>query len=886
MMDRLRGWLKPVRALFGQAGFERDLDEEIGFHLDMETRRLVREEGLSESAARRRAERLFGRVERSREGARDVRWTRPLEELAGDARVGVRRLGQDPGFAVVAVVTLALGIGGTAAVFSVVDRVLLAPLPYDEADRIVTLWERLDDGGPNAVSEPNFEDWRVRNGSFEVMALHGNPAFGGPATVLGAETAVRARPTAVFGGFLEVLRVAPVLGRAFTEEDRVEGAPGVVLVSHSFWRSHLASDPAVLGRPLRFWGDTYEVAGVMPEGFHYPGDTDLWLPAERFNRGTGALNRMAHNWAAVGRLRESVTVGEANAELQRIGATLRAEHGEGSGARGAVATRLQEALVGDLRTPLLVLLAASALVLLIACSNLAGTLLGRGMARGRELAVRTALGATRPRLVRQLITENLVLSLLGAAAGLGLALVLGRLLLTFAPPSMEAVSVALDVRVLGFALGLTLLTTLMVGLVPALRASNAEPGEALRAAARGTTGGRSRLWSTLVGGEVALAIVLLAGSGLLVKSFAELLSVHPGFDPGRVLTVDVALPGSKYDTDARKAGYYAALLDDLATVPGVETAGVIQHVPFGGVDWTGSFEIESRGMSDDFDLYGHYRVASAGYVEAMGIPVLRGRSFTRADGAGTTAVAMVNQALADRAWPGEDPIGKRIRDLANEPMAYREGWITVVGVVGNVRHGGLMTDPPPEIYVNVLQRPDRASTAVITLRTSVPPPSLVSPVRARVRALDPDVPVELAPMSARVMDSLASRRFAVLVLGVFAAIALILATVGIYGVVGHTVARRRREIGIRLALGASPRRVRAMVQQSAMRMVVAGAVVGIMVALLATRLISSLLYGVAPHDPVVYSAVTAVLVAAGWLASYAPARRTTRIDPMLSMRGE
>jgi putative ABC transport system permease protein len=885
MIDGIRGWLKQLRALLHRGEVERELDEEIRFHLEMETSRLMREERLAEAEARRRAVRLFGRVERSTEGVRDARWTRPVEELARDVRLSLRRLWGDPGFAAVAVLTLALGIGGTAAVFSVMSGVLLAPLPYDGADRIVTLAERLEEGGTFPISEPNFEDWRGRSRSFEVLALHGNPASGGPATVLGAETAVRARPTPVFDDFLSVFRVGPALGRDFVAEERQQGGPGAVLVSHSFWRAHLGSDPGVLGRPLSFWGSTREIVGVMPEGFHYPADTDLWLPAEQLSR-EAATNRRAHNWMAVGRLRPGVGVAAANEEMAAIDAALREEHGEGVGARGAMVTGLRDAMVGDLRTPLMLLLAASALVLLIACSNLAGTLLGRGVARGREVAVRSALGATRGRIARQLVTESLTLAAVGAVAGLALALVLVRALIPFGPASLDPSAIALDGRVLAFALAVTAVTTLLVGLVPALRTSAVEAGEAIRSGTRGNTGSRSRLWRSLVGVEVALAIVLLAGSGLLLRSFADVLRIDPGFAADPVLTVEVALPLTKYDTYDRMAGYYAALLEDLATLPGVDAVGLIQHLPFGGVDWSGSFELEGRGSSEEAGLYGHYRVASAGYFEAMGIPVLEGRAFDRADRDGTLPVAVVNQALARRAWPGESPVGKRVRDLANEPGAYRQEWLTIVGVVGDVRHGGLLADPSPEIYVNVLQRPDRANAAVVTLRAAVPPGDLAGPVRARIRALDPDVPAELVPMSDRIRATMATRRFTVLVLGLFAGVALVLAAVGIYGVVSYTVARRTREIGIRLALGATPRRVSAMVQGDVVPVVVAGLVAGLVTAVLATRLIAGLLHDVGSADLAVLGAVTALLAVVAWLASWIPAWRTSKVDPMATMRGE
>jgi putative ABC transport system permease protein len=800
-----------------------------------------------------------------------------------DLRFALRQLRRSPGFSAAAIFTLALGIGGVAAVFSVVHGVLLRPLPYDGADRIVTLWESLQDGRRSAISEPNFADWREYSRSFEVIALHGNPDFGGPATILGAETAVRARATPVWDGFFSVFRISPAIGRRFATDERQQGAPGVVKISDSFWRTHLAADPNVLGRTLEFWGEMYEVVGVLPEGFHYPADTDLWFPAERFGSNS---YRTAHNWSAVGRLRDGVSVDAANAEMRMIGAMLRAQHGEEADARGAVATQLQDAMVGDLRTPLLILLGASLLVLLIACSNLAGTLLGRGFARKREIAVRTALGAGRTRIVRQMLTESLVLSVLGALAGLALALLLGRALVSLGPESIDPGAVALDGRVLAFVFAATLATTFLVGLLPALRTSRTEPGQSIRSGARGSTGARTRFWGALIVAEVAVALALLIGSALLIRSFSEVLRIDPGFDAERVLTIDIAPPESRYAGDDEKAAYYEALLDELRTLPGVKAAGLVQHLPFGGMDWNGSFEIEGRGSSEQIGLYAHYRIASAGYFESMEIPVLQGRVFATADRAGTEPVVIINDALATWVWPGENPIGKRIRDLANEPPEYRDEWLTVAGVVGNVRHGGLLSAAPPELYVNVLQRPARAGSAVVTLATTVPPASVAPPARERIRALDPYVPAEFATMSTRIRRSVADRRFTMLVLGIFAAVALALAMVGIYGIITYTVAQRTREIGVRMALGAEAGVVVRSMVRAALLLAGVGLGVGLMLAVAGSRLLASLLYGVGALDPLTFGGSALLLLGVTLLAAYLPARRAARVDPMVALRTE
>lgn len=883
-MSPMKWAQRMLRVLLYRSRLEDEMDEEMRFHLEMEVEDRVRS-GMSPEEARRTALRDFGGVDRFKEEARDVRGIGALEMLRQDARFTLRTLRKSPGFALVAVLTLALGIGANTAVFSVVNGTLLRPLPYSDPDRIVVLKEIGEDGGEMAVTGPNFLDWRDTNRTFEGMAVHWNPEFTPRMTILGANTAVRTRITGVSGDFFGVMGVSPVQGRGFVAEEMRKGGPPVMLVSQSFWRSHLGEDPNVLGRVLDWGGEPYEIVGVLPAGFDYPADTDLWVPAERDGIYSG---RKAHNYSAVGRVREGVSVEAARRDLNRITAALKQQHGGEMDAVGVGVERLQDVLVGDLRRPLLLLLGASALVLLVACTNLASTFLARGAGREREIAVRSALGASRLRLIRQLLTESLVLSLLGAAVGLGVAVLVLRGLVAVGPEALVATGgIGLDVRVLGFALLTALVTAVLFGLIPALRTSEGGLGEALRSGTRGNAeGSRGRVWGVLVGVEVALAILLLVGSGLLLRSFREVLGVDAGFDPEQVLTIDISLPESRYSEDPQMAGFYQQLLGDLERIPGVQAAGLIQHLPLGGMAHNGSFDVEGRGDTYEIGVSPGYRVASAGYFEAMGISLLQGRLFDQGDHAGTGDVAVINQALADKVWPGESPIGKRVRNLANDSWIYPDRWITIVGVVDNVRHGGLLEETAPEIYVHYLQRPDRAQSSVITLRTSVPPSSVVGAARTRIRQLDPDVPAEFATMSARVVESVADRRFTMLVLGAFATVALLLAAVGIYGVVSYTVARRTREIGIRLALGAEPRSVRGLVQRSAMRMTLGGVAVGIAGAFLLSRVLQGLLYGVSPTDPATFAGVVVVLTGVAWLASYIPARRTTRVDPMITMRAE
>lgn len=880
-MALLNRWGRRLRGLLHRQEVEREMDEEMRFHLQMEIEDRIRD-GMSPEEARCSALRDFGGLDRFKEEAREVRRLGGLDALRQDLRFGVRVLRKNPAFTTVAVLTLALGIGAITAVFSVVNGTLLRPLPYPEPDRIVTLWELGEERNEMAVTGGNFLDWTDLNRSFEAMAVHWNPQFVPMLTILGANTAVRTRVSGVSQGFFRTMGVTAAQGRTFAPEESQEGGPRVAVVSHSFWRNHLGEDPRVLGRVLDFSNAKHEIIGVMPPGFDYPAETDIWVPAEHDGI---ILGRRAHNYAAVGRLREATSVEEAQRDLSRITATLKEQYGGDMDAEAVRVTRLQDELVGDLRRPLFLLLGASGLVLLMACTNLASTFLARGAGREREIAVRASLGASRLRLIRQLFTESLVLAVLGAALGLGVAVLALRTLLALGPASLSVRGIGLDGWVLGFALLVAVATAILFGLVPALRTSESNLGEALRSGTRGNAGRQGgKLWAVLVGTEVSLAILLLIGSGLLFRSFQQVLGMDTGFVPEQVLTVDVSLPESRYSEDPQVAGYYSRLLAELEQIPGVASAGLIQHLPLGGMSHNGAFEIEGRGLSGD--VYPGYRVASSDYFPVMGIPLRRGRLFGPEDHAGVGDVAVINQVLAERIWPGEDPIGRRVRNLANDSWIYPDRWITIVGVVGNVRHGGLLEQADPEIYVHYLQRPDRAQNAVVTLRTSVPPASVVGAARSRIRALDPNVPTEFATMSARVVESVADRRFTVLVLSVFAGVALVLAAVGIYGVVSYSVACRTREIGIRLALGARPAAVRALVQKGAMTVVFVGTVIGVIAALLLTRVIGSLLYGVSPTDPLTFGTVTLVLAAVAWFASYIPARRTTRIDPLITMRTE
>jgi putative ABC transport system permease protein len=877
IVARVRSLLRGMR----RGALQSEMEEEFRAHMALRAADLERA-GAAAAEARRRARLEFGSEAAHAEAGRAARGLARVDALRGDVRYALRSLARAPTFALVAIVTLALGIGATTAIFSVLHHTLVRPLPYPAADRLVVLWERDATGERGAVSEANARDWRASAGSLEGLAYHWNPEFQTRHTVVSGEMAARAWVSAVSEDFFEVFDVEAVFGRRLLREEQQAGGPALALISHSFWRQQFGEDPGVVGRPLELLGRVYEVAGVLPAGFRYPAETEVWVSLHRWEANP---HRGAKNFAAVGRLRPGATVADAQRELDGIGARLVAEHGAESHAAGASVTPLQEELAGGLRQPLLLLFGAALLLLLIACTNLASSLLARAASRQRELAIRAAIGAQRGRLVRQLLTESAVLALLGTAAGLGVAVLMLRALESVRPASLEPVAgTGVDAPILAFALLLALATTMLFGLMPALRTAASSPGAALRARGRGSSGGAGGGWNALVGVEVALAVVLLAGSGLLLRSFVGVLAEDPGYATRGVLTAEISLPSPRYAEDSALIAYWEQALDAVARVPGVTQAGLIQHVPLGGVSWRGSFDIEGRGPAG---VYAGYRVISPGYLRSLGIPLVRGRDFEATDRADAPHVALINESLARQLWPAEDAIGRRIGNHANEPMSYRgpDDWLTIVGVVADVR-GGLLEAAEPEVYVNVLQRPDRARDAVLTLRTAAPPTALDGEVRERLRALDARVPVELVPMSERVGRAVAERRFHMIVLGTFALMAVLLAAIGIYGVVAYTVAARTREIGIRLALGAPPARVRALVQSRTLRVVLAGALAGTAAALALNRLLLGMLWGVQPNDPLTFALVLALVGAVAWLASYLPARRSTRVDPLLTMKAE
>lgn len=804
-----------------------------------------------------------------------------MDAIRQDVRFGLRTLRHNPGFALVAVITLALGIGANTAIFSVVRGVLLRPLPYEQPDRLLAVAELSNKGRGMAVAWPNFVDWRVSSASFAGLAV----ANGLSTTVLGGAEPVRVQGAVVSEDFWKVFPVRPLQGRLTVASDHVPGAAPAMVIARSLWQQELG------GRPLETYdleieGRHARVVGVLPDESAYPAGARFWIPAEL---DPGSDSRTAHNWRVVGRLAQGVSIDRARQELdlltKRIVAGVSGEDPDFL-ATGVVVTPLLESMVGSARQSLYLLLGAAGAVLLVTCVNLASTLLARGAARERELAVRTAVGAGAGRLVRQLLTESLLLAGAGAAVGAGLSWLLVRALVTSGPAFLPRLSqIRVDGGVLAYTGALAVLTALLFGLLPARRLTRGNPGAALRAGGRGMAlDTRRGVWRFLVGAEVALALVLLTGSGLLIRSFQALLREEPGFEAARVDLMRVSLSQITYPTGADHARWYDAFLQRLTALPGVDEAGVISGVPPEGLP-NGRLELDGN---LDKHTVAEYVVASAGAIRALRIPLVRGRLFDERDGPDEAHVAIVSQAFADQAWPGEDPIGKSVSGGGMDDFWKDRRFAQVVGVVGDVRYDGLDRPASATVYFPYSQRPFRLqwSANVVVASAADDPTALFGALRSALRSADPDVPPRITTLTSALHASLGQRRFVMLVLGGFSVVTLVLAWVGIFGVVSHSVARRTREMGIRIALGATPGGVRWMVVGGAMRHVVVGLAVGLTGAVALTRVLRGMLYGVQPTDPIAIVGALALLTCAGLVASWIPARGGSRVDPIVTIRAE
>ena len=885
-MTREPAWRRYLR-FFGP-DLRADLDDEMAFHVEMMARELERA-GVPADEARRRAIREFGDAHRAREACETIdrrelgrrrragRW----DGLRADLRGGWRVLRRAPGFSLLAVLTLGLGLGATVAMFSVVNAVLLRPLPFPEPDRLVRLWEMSPDGiDRNVVSEGNYFEWRARARSFTAIGLHGQPyrvAFlsdGEPSNV----EQVSLTPAA-----LEVLGVSPLVGRLFTAADASEGR-NEVLLSFGFWRDRFGADPAVVDRTVVIDDRSYTVVGVMGPEFGFPRDgVDLWsLVADAELDPT---SRLSHNWAVVARLRDGVSVDRARAEMAAIAGALGAEFPAEMKGWSATAVPLQADLVGAVKPLLLVLLAGVALVLIIACANVANLLLARALSREREVAVRGALGAGRGRLIRQLLVEGAILASVAGVLGLGIAAGLLRLLLGLAPANLPRLGeVRLDPTVLTFAAVATAASTLLFALLPALRLAGTDLQSTLRAGADRTGGSRhARLRAGLLVVEVALSLVLMVGAGLLVRSFDRLQRVDYGFRTDDLLAIEIALPRARYAGTPAHLDFFTRIIGALEAVPGVRGVASTSQTPAEGAPMTFSFAIEGRespNPSGRFDPVPLEAVMPE-FFSTMGIPVRRGRGFDARDRADAPPVAVVNETLARRLWPGQDPIGHRIR--------FREGqpWLDVVGVVGDARMLSADIDPTPIVYVAFPQKLwDWLSwqTVLIRLAPGVGAADLAPAIRSTIAALDPRLPVDLVTANELYARSTARRRFATVLLTTLAGLALALGMVGLYGVLSTAVAERRQELAIRVALGAGRSQVVGLVVRQALGLTAWGLAAGGVAAVGLTRLLGGLLYQVSPLDPITFTVVPALLATVALVAALVPARRAAAVEPLAVIR--
>lgn len=877
----------------------RDLDEELSAHLEMQTEREMRK-GLSRNEAQLAAQRMFGNPTLVSEECREQRGIRWLEDFLQDVSYGARQLWKEKGFTAVAVFTLALGIGANCAIFSTVEGVLLRPFPYLEQERLASLFCAVPSKGipQMGFAIPDLRDLTNRNHSFASIAAYfygdANLADGNPEHV---------QSICADAGLFPLLGVRAALGRTFTAGENVFGNHRVAVLSDAFWKRRFGGRPGVLHQTMHINGELYSIIGVMAQDFRFPAENaDLWIPIS-FASGDDMATRNNHYVSAIGRLKPHVSLAQARAEAQLIGRALEREFSENAGV-GLDASDYLTSVVGDVRRPLLVLLAAAAVVLLIACLNVANLLFARASGRRRELAVRAALGAGRFRLIRQLLGESLLLGFTGAVGGVLLSLWLIRLIRLFGPEGIPRLqTIGIDANVLMFALGATVTSVLLFGLAPALNLARAHEGEALKDGGRSQSAGAGskRFRNILVIAEIALSLVLVVGAGLLIRTFESLSRVDPGLQAKNLLTFGVSLPNASYHGPQRITRFYDELIRRLELVPGVEAAGASTSIPMAGGGWGKYFTIEERPAPSLAEVpLIQYRQVTAHYIRAMGIPLREGRFFTDSDTDGQPMVAVINEAARRRFFPHESPIGKRVFPDAPESMLanllpspdFRVPRLTIIGVIGDVLYSGLEQPPTPELYVPHLQgtvkdNQESSSSLVVVLRTNSDPANFLNAARGVVHSLDPDLPMaDVASMDERFRRSLAAKSFQLFLFGGFAFVALVLAAVGVYGVMSYSVRLRTPELGVRIALGAQRSAVLKLVVKHGLTLGLIGIFAGAALALGLTRLMQSLLFGVQANDLITFLGAVSVLMAAIAVACIVPSLRATRIDPLAVLRAE
>ena len=805
-----------------------------------------------------------------------------LGDLWQDLRYGLRMLAKNPGFTIVAVIALALGIGANSAIFSVVNTILLRPLPYKNPERLVMVWEENSKQGfpKDTPAAANYVDWRDQNHVFEAMAAMTEMSF----NLTGVGDPERIDGQRVSASLFPLLGVEPQLGRAFRPEEDKPGANQVVMMSYGLWQRRFGADPGIIGKPINLNGKSFTVVGVMPREFQFPTRRDqLWIPIAFDAR--EAANRGNHYLQVIARVKPGTTLEQAQAEMTTIAARLEQQYPGTNTSIGAVVTPLHEQVVGKIKPALLVLLGAVAFVLLIACANVANLLLARAAVRQKEIALRLALGASRARLIRQFLTESVLLASLGGIVGLLVSLAGLNLLKGFIPPNIsQAQAITVDGKVLIFTVLVSLVTGLIFGIAPALQAAHFNLNDTLKESGRDSAAGSrgNRIRGLLVISEVAVSFILLIGAGLLINSFLHLRNVDPGFRAEKVLTMTLVLPEARYPDRKARTPFYDELIRRVEVLPGVTSAAVVTDVPLTSSGNSVGVSIEGRAdpASDRVPIV-ITRMISSNYFKTMSIPLLKGRELTETDKADSPPVAVISETTARLFWPGEEPLGKRIK--VGTPSSNDNQWLTVIGVVKDVRQYELGIEPKPQMYLPHAQN-EFFDPRALVVRTNVDPLSLATTVRRTVWEIDKDQPVsDISSMEQVVSESVARQRFSMLLLGVFAGLALVLAAVGIYGVISYSVAQRTHEIGIRMALGAQRRDVLRLTVRQGLKLVIIGVLIGLAAAFLLTRIMSSLLFGVSATDPTTFAAISIMLMSVALLASYIPALRATRVDPMVAL---
>jgi predicted permease len=889
-MNSFSRFVKRLAFLFSRKRFASDLDDEMSFHREQAEREFVAG-GMAPEAAKYAAMRQFGNATRVKEKSHEVVGF-SFESVIQDVRYALRQLASHPGFTVVITLTLALSIGANSAIFSVIQGVLLKPLPYPHAEQIVRLFLTSAEYPKFPLNPFDFRDFRARNKSFASMAAFTR----GDVQLSGSGEPVQLSGFGITSGYFRVLGLKPQLGREFDWNAEIPGNEQQAILSDRLWRTRFDAAPDIVGRKITLNMKPYTVIGVMPPGTEHPGNdyhalpygesVDVWWP---FAFAGNSAQRGSHYIEGIGRLKSGVSPAQANAEMNALMAQLAREH-PGDGGWQVLVIPLYREIVGANQRMLLVLLGAVGMVLLIACANAANLLLARAASRQREVAVRLALGAPRRRLIRQMLTESLLIALLGGGLGAVLAEFGVRGLVFLLPAGFpRAHDIHINALVFAFTFLVSIATGILFGLAPALQASRIDPKRGLYEGGRGATGSarQQRLRSALVVAEVGLACVLLIGAGLMLRSFLNQLNLDPGFKKDHVLTASLALPRAKYNTDAAVAHFYGGLMTGLSSLPGVEYAGAGSDLPWTGYDENaGGFDIEGKKPPPHEEFHARYHVATADYFRALGTPLVSGRFFAQSDTQDSPTVLIINRTMATRYWPNENVVGRRIT-FSDSPK--EKDWMTVVGVVADVKDKPNSAGAEPAFWFAFQQNPNGFGPAELSLviRSASDPRSLVDAMRDQVKRLDPSLAVADIRLLDQVADqSVATPRFSFFLVGLFAGLAVVLAAIGTYGVISYSVSQRIPEFGLRLALGAPPGGLLRMVLVQAARLALAGAAIGLVIALTAARVLNSMIYNVSPSDPLTFASVAIMVIAIALLACYLPARRAARANPMTALRAD